>query len=65
MKQVLAGTVLILSGVGLMAYSVWALSEVPYVYLPVLLWVTFLVGMVGRDWVQDIRDVFTTWRTEP
>lgn len=60
--QVTTGTFLILAGLGLMAYSVYALKEATYVYLPILLWVSTIEYLVGRHWWEDVREVYADWR---
>jgi hypothetical protein len=56
--QVTSGTLLILAGLGLMSYSIYALEGIPYVYLPVLLWVTTVEYMLCRTWWEDVKEVY-------
>lgn len=56
------GTLLIMAGFLLMAYTVYALEGLPYVYMPVLLWLSFVEYALCRSWWPDVCEVFSQRR---
>ncbi len=61
--QFTTGTLLLLAGLLLMAYALYSLQGLPYVYVPVLMWLTFVEYAVGRAWWTDVRDLYAERRT--
>jgi hypothetical protein len=57
MRQLAAGTTLLLLGAALMAYTVYALYGMPLLCAVVLGWLTFVQYAVGRAWWQDVQEV--------
>lgn len=55
--QLGAGTLLLMAGLVLMAYTVHALHGLPYVYVPVLMWLTFVEYALLRAWWPDLADI--------
>lgn len=62
-KQFATGTLLLVAGALLMAYTVYALEGLPYVYTPVLAWLVLVEYAVGRAWWDDAQDLYATRRT--
>jgi 4-hydroxybenzoate polyprenyltransferase len=60
--QVTTSTLLLLAGVALMVYAVYALQGMPHMYVPVLLWLCFVEYAVGRAWWSDVQDVYVARR---
>lgn len=48
-------TLLLLTGLALMGYTVATLHSLPYVCTPVLLWLAFVMCPVSVAWQRDIR----------
>lgn len=60
--QLSIGTLLIMAGLLLMVYTVYALAGMPYVYAPVLLWLSFVEYALLRAWWPDVCEVFSERR---
>jgi hypothetical protein len=50
------GMCLLLIGLSLMVYTVYALGPLPFVCLPVLAWLAFVEYAVARVWWTDLRE---------
>lgn len=61
-SQFTTGSVLLAIGLGLMAYTVWVMQGLPYVYVPVLTWIASLEYAVSRYWWEDAQVVYVSWR---
>jgi hypothetical protein len=55
--QLMTGTLLLLAGIALMAYTVNSLYGMPYLCAAVMLWLTLVEYAVARAWWVDVQDV--------
>lgn len=57
MRQLAAGTTLLLLSVALMAYTVYMLYGMPLLCAVVTGWLAFVQYAVGRAWWTDVQEV--------
>ena len=58
------GTLLITAGFLLMAYTMYAMEGMPYVYTPVLAWLSLVEYALLRAWWSDACDLADDMRRE-
>lgn len=55
--QFTTGTLLLLAGLAMMGYSIYALKSAPYVCAAVLIWLCLVEYAVARAWWPDAREL--------
>lgn len=57
------GTLLLLVGLTMMAYTVNRIGDTPVVCVPVLAWLAWVEYAVARAWWPDAQEAYAAWRT--
>lgn len=57
LRHLAVGTLLLLAGLALMGYAVYALYGMPYLCAVVLAWLCFVEYAVGCAWWVDVKEI--------
>jgi hypothetical protein len=63
--QFTVGTLLLLTGLALMTFTVYALSSAPYACAAALMWLCFVEYAVAKAWLADVAEFYDEWRARP
>jgi hypothetical protein len=64
MRQLAAGTTLMLMSLALMAYTIYVLYGAPLLCAVVMGWLCFVQYAVGRAWWEDVQEVRAVRRAD-